>query len=739
MENTTVRITPTRRSIDNRFPVLGFDVRVGDMHFYEVLLTTDRKWFDPANASGRQAANFYSSRQDGGLIRATGDPSRYMAPAAVLRAFAQSEPKPTDIYYTLIAYRSADGAGPVFAFTPESLSTAAPSVSVAPSFTGQTLSAVLGISADKLRRVSESGVSASWDSRQASAYAAGNGNGHGAHVNAEDDRSEGEDGYGVASSLSDGEDDFWSDAQLAASSDAMDAEGGAWSAEDGYELNNGQPAQAAPQSYEYDEAESFAAEDGTPYQQLSDGGPAYDDGYGDTSGDGDASPKAAAQSSSFPAGMNEPQPLYDGEGGGYDDGGSLSYDEERYDFAKAASADEDETGAYPSEEFSYDPQGLGYQESSNGNGNGNGHAGSYQASAENEYETGGYGDEYSQSASADGDYGDEGDIDFQALDLPPEATVRASQPASGGGGAAVAAAPARTAAPPLTIDVKRRIIEQIARFESGSAGYKAINADGEYAGRFGTDHPAYHRYHIGLSYGNVQFTQDGGGLGRLLTMMRDRDAANFSNIFGPQADELIRVTNAAGPASKDSPGGRSARVQPIAGADIWEQPWRARFERAGDHVPFQAAQNELASAAYLDPMLRFAECLGLDTDRALAMVVDRSIQMGVGGARRWIIEAVGPVQTPALRQQALTALHKSDLRSFQSGFNWLQADGQWGALTHAAMVGALRALGAASPVPIPTREQMLDAMVRRAAGRRWAHRVEQLRRSPAFTDTVYTL
>ncbi|HEX8119543.1 MAG TPA: hypothetical protein VF521_19870, partial [Pyrinomonadaceae bacterium] len=478
VENTTVRITPTRRSIDDRFPVLGFDIRVGGMQFYEVLLTTDRKWFDPANASGRQAANFYSSRQDGGLIRATGDPSRYMAPAAVLRAFAQSEPKPTDIYYTLIAYRSADGGGPVFAFTPDSLPTAAPSVSVASNFTGQTLSAVLGISTDKLRRVSDGGVSASWDSLQAAAYAAGNGNGHRAHVDAEDDRSEGEDGYGVASALSDDDEDFWSDAQLAASSDEIYAE-------DGYELNNEQqPAQAAPQGYEYDEAESFAAEDGTPYQQLSDGGGGtYDDGYGDTSGDGDASLKAAAQSSSFPAGMNEPQPLYDGEGGGNDDGGSLSYEEERYDFAKAASADDGQTGAYSSDDFSYDPQGLGYQEPSNGNGNGNGYAGSYQASSEGgpeEYEGGGYGEEYSQSASSDGAYGDEGDIDFLALDLPPESGVRASQPASGGGGAAVAAAPARAAAPPLTIDVKRRIIEQIARFESGSAGYKAINADGEY-------------------------------------------------------------------------------------------------------------------------------------------------------------------------------------------------------------------------------------------------------------------
>src|SRR5262249_27193227 len=142
----------------------------------------------------------------------------------------------------------------------------------------------------------------------------------------------------------------------------------------------------------------------------------------------------------------------------------------------------------------------------------------------------------------------------------------------------------------------------------------------EFKGKF-KGHPAHNRYHIGLSYGIIQFTQDSGMLGRLLTMMKQRDATKFAEIFGTHADQLLLVATAAGPASKDVGGGRSARVQPVDGTDLWEEPWLSRFREAGKHRPFQAAQNQLASEGYLDPMLTFAKWLGLDTDRALTLVV----------------------------------------------------------------------------------------------------------------------
>jgi hypothetical protein len=322
-------------------------------------------------------------------------------------------------------------------------------------------------------------------------------------------------------------------------------------------------------------------------------------------------------------------------------------------------------------------------------------------------------------------YGDEaGDYDgpgYMALDdtAPPAAAVPSAQP--------------------LTIEDKRQIIEQIARSESGKARYGAINSDGEFKGRFGPGHPAYQRYHIGISYGIVQFTQDSGMLGRLLQLMFERDPETFRATFGPQAGELLRTTTTAGPSSREQPDGRSARVQPVGGADLWEEPWLTRFRQAAEHVSFQAAQNQLAASAFLDPILQFAAWLGLDTDRALTIVVDRAVQMGLDGARRWIIDAVGPIQTAALRQQALSALGKTDLRSFQAATLGLVADDQWGPLTHAAMVAALQQLGSGSPIPIPTRDQMLNAIVRRAADTPWAERAARLRSSPEFRDVVYQL
>jgi hypothetical protein len=337
---------------------------------------------------------------------------------------------------------------------------------------------------------------------------------------------------------------------------------------------------------------------------------------------------------------------------------------------------------------------------------------------------GGDGDSgYGSSAALGADYQDEVDeLDlypgrFQALDEPQQA--------------------AGAAAPPLTVDGKMRLIDRVAQFESGG-DFSAVNADGEFEGRFGADHPAYHRYHVGLSYGFVQFTQDSGKLGQLLKMMRDRDPDEFARVFGPDSGQLITITTASGPPSAKSPGGRSARVQPAAGTDLWQEPWLSRFRTAGANPRFQAAQRELAARAYLDPMLQFAGWLGLNTERALTMVADRSIQMGLGGARRWIISAVGPLEAEATRRQALAALGYPDLRSFQAATRGLRVDGEWGPNTHAAMVSALRALGPASPVPIPTTDQMIEAMVRRGASEPWHSRIEALR-AAAIPDARYTL
>ncbi len=289
----------------------------------------------------------------------------------------------------------------------------------------------------------------------------------------------------------------------------------------------------------------------------------------------------------------------------------------------------------------------------------------------------------------------------------------------------------------LTIDDKRSLLEHIA---GGTIldRYGAINADGEFRGRFGPDHPAYHHHHLGLSFGVVQFKQESGDLGRLLTMTKQRDEAAFARAFPDHADELLATMNAVGPPSSQAPDGRSVRTQPVGGADLWDEPWLSRFRAAGAEPACQAAQNELAAALFIDPMLRFAADAGLDTDRALAIVVDRAAQLGCPAAKQWIMAATGPIQTTAIRQQALAALGFADLAAFQSA-NGLAPDTYFGPDSHAALSHALRALGANAPVQIPALDQMLDALVRRADadGNYWAASVRRLRTEPGFTDKPY--
>jgi hypothetical protein len=310
----------------------------------------------------------------------------------------------------------------------------------------------------------------------------------------------------------------------------------------------------------------------------------YDDGYDSAQADDDY---AYAASSAWPAGAAEPEQLADEDDKRLDD-----------ELTMAQAADLDPYD---------DAQEQGYEAPA-------------EAYADVE------GDDDAQAASA---YGDEYDDaqGYGALDVDdePEAVASALET-------------------PLDIPAKIALVTKLGRLFESSAGYAGINADTEFSN---PRLPQYQRWHVGLSYGFVQFTQDSGGLGQLLQMMRARDPAHFREIFGPDADALVEVTNRAGPSGRTvQPGGRSARVQPVAGTDLWQEPWLSRFRAAGAHPPFQAAQNELAVRRHLDPMLDFAAGFGLNTERALAMIVDPSIQMGAGGARRWLTEAIGPIRAP---------------------------------------------------------------------------------------------
>ncbi|CAN7461986.1 hypothetical protein [Paraburkholderia hospita] len=631
LESTTVnlrpRITAKRRQIDNRFPFLAFAVDTVGLPFYEVLLTTDRALFPPARKADRRVDNFYSSREDSGLIGK--DAESYSVPPAVLQRFAKAQA----IYYTAIAYRDQNLGGAMPVDSPEELARTAPSVEIVPGFRGSTLAMVLSVPLSKLQAVSALGFDR--DNAQRS-YAAA--------VSADEDRGEREDGYGLALEAFDEASEYASSVAPSAETPVTSAAYADDGYQDGYgpfdnatgadSESDGEDIGTDPGGYVHTHASSYDAPYEVPYEA-----PLEADGL---------SAPDLAMSSVFPAGALPPAMLED-------DSHSATEDADGHD---------ERAGA----------QALSYRD--------------------------GYEDD-----------------------------TLAAQPTQ-----------------PLTVPERRRIIDAVAaQMAGGRNPYAAMSHDPEYAGHV-PGHPAKGKYHVGLSYGNVQFTQDSGNLGRLLREMNKVDSARFAKVFGQNAGALLAITQAEGPDAAHAPGGRGPRVQPVDGHDLWESPWAERFIEAarpdlfgaGQPQLFNGEQNKLASAIFLDPILPFASSLDLNTDRGLAMLMYVAARLGTGPARHWIMQAAGPIQSHAQRGQALSALGYASLADFQHATAGLEADNHWGPVTHAAMVAALRRLGARSPLPIPSGNQLMDDIVHHAPPA-VAAQLAELRRTNALHDVPYSL
>jgi hypothetical protein len=256
-----VRITPARRHIDNRSPVLSFTVDTGGRPYFEVLLAADRALFDPANASRRTPSSFYASREHSGLIRGGDEPAVYLVPAAVMQRFAGAR----EIFYTVACYESPQGQDPTYAIPPSALPREAPSVGVASDFHGKTLAASFALPGSSMLRVRDdddddapAAMAAELAIKSAASPA-------GSDAEADADRAGGEDGYGMTAALDDYDDGY-----------------GAMAHGYGEESHDEEPQPAN---------ESAAALD-------------YDDGY-------DAPIEATAQQSSYGAGAPIPAMLDD--------------------------------------------------------------------------------------------------------------------------------------------------------------------------------------------------------------------------------------------------------------------------------------------------------------------------------------------------------------------------------------------------------------------------------------------
>lgn len=246
---------------------------------------------------------------------------------------------------------------------------------------------------------------------------------------------------------------------------------------------------------------------------------------------------------------------------------------------------------------------------------------------------------------------------------------------------------------PKDLAVMKAISHTISHESGGS--YSSMNLDGEFRGRFdkvwlerhGTKHPASGKIHIGLSFGIIQFTQDGGSLGLLLRESAKRNPDKFKRIFGSSWDVLLDVLTSPGQSGLASRRLRGPRVREIpvrigdtmAAKDIWEKPWTDAFKRFGEDPEFQAVQRELAVREYLVPILPRLKELGLVSEKAVAAAFDGSVHRGVGGFRTLLNRiAKGKNTTPEI----LEALAKVNNRFANIINNNSLSHGEWAGWEH---------------------------------------------------------
>lgn len=206
----------------------------------------------------------------------------------------------------------------------------------------------------------------------------------------------------------------------------------------------------------------------------------------------------------------------------------------------------------------------------------------------------------------------------------------------------------REGAEPKVLDYEDLV--DLAEFTQPFEGeYWSCNRDGEYEGLFDRPPEKYHwasknkpgsvGTHVGLSFGYIQFTQDGGALGKLLKKMHKKDPALFADVFGEHHEELLEVTTRTSNTRKSHPSGkRRSRVHPVGGHDLWRDYWVQRFRKAGREPVFQRCQVEMAVDDYMMPALRSCDKLDLESARAVVIVFDRGVQYGPTGAFKKLLQ-----------------------------------------------------------------------------------------------------
>lgn len=256
----------------------------------------------------------------------------------------------------------------------------------------------------------------------------------------------------------------------------------------------------------------------------------------------------------------------------------------------------------------------------------------------------------------------------------------------------------QTSGVPLSRNERKMIVAAVGLCEINSDVFGAGNHDQEFVGRKfkrkGIETSYSRIVHIGLSYGYIQYTQDGGGLGKLLTRMQSKVTDREFQTYFPNAVALIQLTNdglegeqynrfgksgqqywnklkkggkeklqerANTDVDKDEKPDnplkadeeiRGARVQKIPyvegypAIDLWEDyaekpkdeninypGWASAFKAAGELAVFQDAQLEMAVEDYFNPVLSHCQSWNIRSATGLAMVLAGAVRGGPSPSR----------------------------------------------------------------------------------------------------------
>lgn len=189
----------------------------------------------------------------------------------------------------------------------------------------------------------------------------------------------------------------------------------------------------------------------------------------------------------------------------------------------------------------------------------------------------------------------------------------------------------------------------------------------------------------GLSAGIIQWAQAPGQLGKLLVAMIEADPAKAQECFGLDLHLLLKGLNAPDTA---------ARMAPVAGFPVWNEPWVGRWRRALEHEPFQRVQLRLASEGqHMRWALDVVKVLNLSTERGLVLAYDRCVQQG-GAAVSRAKEALAKLATrgdTAAELDILDAFGAACAQYFRSTeatptrrfsrLVWRQVSGEWHAFS----------------------------------------------------------